>query len=187
MPALVPAPDWQIAAWLNTPEPITLKSLRGRVVLAVAFQMLCPGCVSHGLPQAGRARATFAEDDLAVIGLHTVFEHHEVQGTREALAAFLHEYRIGFPVGIDAQPGDGGPPKTMQAYQMRGTPTTLLIDRQGHLRLHEFGRPDDMRLGAALATLIGEAATQLKQAEADPPAGGCETGVCAADAEQAAR
>ena len=36
--------------------------------------MLCPACVSHGLPQAARLRETFAPEDLAVIGLHTVFE-----------------------------------------------------------------------------------------------------------------
>lgn len=151
-------------------------------MLAVAFQMLCPGCVSHGLPQAGRVRALFAEEDLAVVGLHTVFEHHEAQGSREALAAFLHEYRIDFPVGIDAQADDGGPPKTMRTYEMQGTPTTLLIDREGRLRLHKFGRLDDLRLGAAIATLLGEAGTRLTSAEADAPSNGCDTGACAADA-----
>lgn len=142
------APDWTIAHWLNTPAPITLESLRGRAVLAIAFQMLCPGCVSQGLPQAQRARATFRESDLAVIGLHTVFEHHNAQGSVAALKAFLHEYRVGFPVGLDAQ--DNGVPITMRAYRMRGTPTTLLYDRDGQLRLHEFGHVDDMRLGAAI-------------------------------------
>ena len=85
--------------------------------------MLCPGCVSHGLPQAQRARDAFSPKDLAVVGLHTVFEHHEAQGSRAALAAFLHEYRIDFPVGIDAQ--DERLPQTMRAYQMQGTPTTV--------------------------------------------------------------
>ena len=144
----VKAPDWTTAHWLNTPTAITLESLRGRAVLVVAFQMLCPGCVSQGLPQAQRARATFREGDLAVIGLHTVFEHHEAQGSVAALQAFLHEYRVHFPVGIDAQDPDG--PVTMRAYGMRGTPTTLLYDRTGELRLHEFGHVDDMRLGAAI-------------------------------------
>jgi peroxiredoxin len=151
------APDWQIEHWLNTPKPIELADLRGKVVLAVAFQMLCPGCVSHALPQAVRARQTFAEDDLAVIGLHTVFEHHEAQGSPAALGAFLHEYRIGFPVGIDAKDPDAGLPKTMQAYAMQGTPTTLLFDREGGLRLNKFGHLDDMRLGAAIASLLAEA------------------------------
>jgi hypothetical protein len=110
--------------------------------------MLCPGCVSQGLPQAQRARATFREDDLAVIGLHTVFEHHEAQGTVAALEAFLHEYRIGFPIGIDAQ--DNGVPVTMRSYGMHGTPTTLLYDRAGNLRMHQFGHVEDMTLGAAI-------------------------------------
>lgn len=146
------AVEWTMAHWLNTPAAITLDSLRGRAVLAVAFQMLCPGCVSQGLPQAQRARATFRESDLAVIGLHTVFEHHEAQGSVAALQAFLHEYRVQFPVGIDAQ--DAGVPVTMRAYRMRGTPTTLLYDRTGTLRMHEFGHVDDMSLGAAIMTAI---------------------------------
>lgn len=150
------APELQIKGWLNAAEPLTLASLRGRVVFAVAFQMLCPGCVSEGLPQAQRARAMFAEEDLAVIGLHTVFEHHEAQGTEAALKAFLHEYRIAFPVGIDEPDPALSIPKTMQAYGMRGTPTTLLFDRLGRLRLHQFGHLDDMRLGAVIATLVAE-------------------------------
>ncbi len=55
----LPAPPLAIAHWLNTPAPITLDGLRGRVVLIEAFQMLCPGCVSHGLPQARRVQETF--------------------------------------------------------------------------------------------------------------------------------
>jgi len=47
-------PEWDVSNWLNTPTPITLKSLRGRVVLLHAFQMLCPSCVAYGLPQAQR-------------------------------------------------------------------------------------------------------------------------------------
>ena len=90
---LRPAKPLETTLWLNTPSPITLDALRGKVVLLEAFQMLCPGCVSHSLPQAMRARALFSEADVAVIGLHTVFEHHEAQGTKEALEAFLHEYR----------------------------------------------------------------------------------------------
>lgn len=150
------APDWDMERWFNAPSPVSLAALRGRVVLAVAFQMLCPACVSHGLPQAQRARAAFSADALAVIGLHTVFEHHDAQGSPAALAAFLHEYRIRFPVGLDARDPGQALPRTMRAYAMQGTPTTLLIDRRGALRLHEFGHLDDMRLGAAIATLIAE-------------------------------
>jgi hypothetical protein len=151
------APHWQVDHWFNTPAPLTLPDLRGKIVFVIAFQMLCPGCVGIGLPQALRARAAFPESELAVIGLHTVFEHHEAQGSPAALAAFLHEYRVGFPVGIDAQARPGALPATMGIYGMQGTPTTLLIDRGGRLRLNHFGHIDDMRLGAAIASLIAEA------------------------------
>lgn len=150
------APELQTSLWLNSPTPVTLAGLRGKVVFIEVFQMLCPGCVSHGLPQAVRVSQTFERDDVVVLGLHSVFEHHEAQGTREALSAFLHEYRISFPVGIDAQSKVGELPKTMTAYEMQGTPTMLLIDRAGHLRKQAFGQLPDLSLGAEIMALVGE-------------------------------
>lgn len=176
---LRPAQSLQTTVWLNTPSPITLESLRGKVVLLEAFQMLCPGCVSHSLPQAMRARSLFSEDDVAVIGLHTVFEHHGAQGTKEALGAFLHEYRISFPVGIDAPSDHGGPPKTMTAYQMQGTPTTILVDRDGNLRKQKFGRGEDMLLGAEIMALLSEKAPSMSTTGDSVDMGGCTEDGCA--------
>ena len=48
------APELQISAWLNTPEPLTLASLRGKVVVLHTFQIFCPGCIQMGIPQAQR-------------------------------------------------------------------------------------------------------------------------------------
>ena len=152
-----PAPPWTTREWFNTNEALHLHSLRGSVVVLHAFQMLCPACVHHGLPQAQRAHATFAAAGVAVIGLHTVFEHHAAM-TPVSLQAFLHEYRIRFPVGVDAPGTDPAEsiPLTMRAYGMQGTPSLVLIDRNGHLRQHAFGNVDDLALGAAIATLIAE-------------------------------
>ncbi len=126
------------------------------MVLLHAFQMLCPGCVANALPQAQRVAELFAGKPLAVIGLHTVFEHHDAMGLA-SLRAFVHEYRIRYPVGVDMPSADGQPiPRTMLAYEMRGTPTTVLIDAQGRRRSQVFGVHDDLLLGAELATLLGE-------------------------------
>ncbi|MEQ1619480.1 MAG: TlpA disulfide reductase family protein [Terricaulis sp.] len=148
-------PEWRTTHWFNTPAPLSLAALRGRVVMAVAFQMLCPGCVAQGLPQALRVRETFREEDVAVIGLHTVFEHHDAM-TPISLKAFLHEYRIAFPVGVDDPDASGPVPKTMRAYELRGTPTTLLFDRAGRLRRHAFGHVPDIQLGSELMALVKE-------------------------------
>lgn len=151
------APAWTTREWFNSDGSPQLAELRGKVVVLHAFQMLCPACIHHGLPQAQRVRATFAGRDVAVIGLHTVFEHHAAM-TAVSLRAFLHEYRIRFPVGVDAPGADpnNSMPVTMRAYGMRGTPTLLLIDRSGDLRHHAFGAEDDLTLGAAIAALIVE-------------------------------
>ncbi len=149
-----PAPELQVADWLNTPAPLCLADFRGRVLLIGAFQMLCPGCVSHGLPQVQRVARLFPSDQVAVIGLHTVFEHHEAQGSRAALAAFAHEYRLTFPLGIDRQ--KDGLPATMTAYRMEGTPTLVGIDRNGNRRFQHTGAVDDLVLGNVLGTLLAE-------------------------------
>ncbi len=149
------ASPWQVSRWFNS-APLTLADLRGRVVVAHAFQMLCPGCAMQALPQMQRVQQMFPADHLAVIGLHTVFEHHEAQGPL-ALEAFLHEYRYTFPVGVDEH-AEGDPlPLTMRAYGMQGTPTLILIDAQGRLREQHFGVLDDLALGTALGRLLAEA------------------------------
>ncbi|MFY7761019.1 TlpA disulfide reductase family protein [Aquidulcibacter sp.] len=153
---LVLAKPWQISHWLNTRNPITQESLLGKVVLLDVFQMLCPGCVSHALPQAMRVAQAFNPADIAVIGLHSVFENHNAQGSKETLAAFLHEYKIDFPVGIDSPDASGRLPQTMASYGLQGTPTTILIDRRGNLRKQKFGFEADLVLGAEIMSLILE-------------------------------
>ncbi len=146
-------PPWQVSTWLNTPAPVTLQSLRGRVVLLHAFQMLCPGCVAYGLPQAERVRQALPASDMAVVGLHSVIEHHAVM-TVDALQAFIHEYRWSFPIGVDQSDGRGGASLTMTRYGLRGTPSCIVLDRQGQVRLHHFGHMDDLALGSLLGGRI---------------------------------
>ena len=149
------APELSVSEWLNAEKPLTLAELCGRPVLLHAFQMLCPGCVSHGTPQTQRAHDMFRNTDLQVIGLHTVFEHHAAM-TPVSLKAFVHENRLTFPIGVDIA-GENTPiPVTMAAYGMRGTPTLIVIRRNGTVYHHGFGQQDDMAVGAMIAAVLGE-------------------------------
>ena len=148
------AHELHVSEWLNTDKPLDLADFRGRVLAVEAFQMLCPGCVSHGLPQALRIAQTFAREDVAVIGLHTVFEHHAAM-TPVSLRAFLHEYRITFPVAVDAA-GSGSMPRTMAELGLEGTPTLVLFDRQGQLRARHLGTVPDLGVGAQIMALVME-------------------------------
>ncbi len=171
------APDWSVSQWFNTDNAITLEQLRGKVVVLHAFQMLCPGCVSHGLPQAQKLHDYFSRDDVAVIGLHTVFEHHAAM-TPTSLKAFIHEYRLSFPIGVDTASADADTPVTMTRYEMRGTPNVCLIDREGMLRANYFGRPEDLQIGAEISALINKPHTVGARAESPAPAEGCTDEGC---------
>jgi hypothetical protein len=152
-----PAPELVVRRWLNTAQPLSLAALRGKVILIHAFQMLCPGCVLHAVPQTQRIAERLRDPNFQVLGLHTVFEHHAAMG-EGALAAFIQEFRLTFPIGIDAHVNDDPTPATMRAYRLRGTPSTLLVDHRGRLRLHEFGVVDDFDLGRQVGQLLAEAA-----------------------------
>ena len=172
-------PAWSVERWFNSRAPLSLSALRGRAVMLVTFQMLCPGCVAQALPQAQRVHEDFAGEDLAVIGLHTVFEHHQAM-TPAALEAFIYEYRLSFPIGVDLPSEDSAVPHTMARYGLRGTPSLLLIDREGRLRRHHFGHLPDLHLGAALSRLLAEEPPAKTEAMQQPlaEAEGCAQGVC---------
>lgn len=144
-----PAPELDVAEWIGTPH--TLEELRGKVVLIEVFQMLCPGCVRYGIPQAQKVHRAFPK--VTVLGLHSVFEHHEAMGL-EALKVFLSEFRITFPVAVDRQDG-GMLPVTMRKYGLEGTPSTLIVDQEGGLAFSHLGQLDDMVLGGLLGELLG--------------------------------
>jgi thiol-disulfide isomerase/thioredoxin len=149
-------PELRIERWFNSPAPLTLQALRGRVVVLHFFQMLCPGCVAHAIPQAIRLARLLPREQVAVLGVHSVFEHHAAM-LPAALEVFLHEYRIEFPVGVDqhTEPDGAGTPATMTAYALRGTPSVVLIDRGGEVQLNHFGHVDDLALGAMIGQLMG--------------------------------
>jgi thiol-disulfide isomerase/thioredoxin len=147
-------PELMTAQSFNAPEAPTLGKLKGTVVVLVGFQMLCPGSLRHALPQAQRLARAFNAEEVAVLGLHMVFENHKDM-TPSLLEPFLKAERITIPILVD-QPGESGVPKTMEAYAIQGTPTLLIFDRQGRLRRHYLGAVDDARLGAEIMALVLE-------------------------------
>jgi hypothetical protein len=153
------APELQVQTWFNTERPLLLSGLRDRIVVLVAFQVLCPKSISYGIPQAQRIYETFEPSHVDVIGLNATFEHHDAFSSA-VLKAFIHEYRLKFPIALD-QPNMASPiPHTMERYKMRGTPSLVLIDKQGLIRKHTFGPVDDLRIGAEIGALTQESSGQ---------------------------
>lgn len=157
------APEWRISTWLNTQSSIDLEAQRGRAVVACAFQMLCPGCVAQAIRQLKAINELISPQGMLVVGIHSVFQHHEAM-TIIALRAFMHEYQITFPVGVDLSSPNGIPiPQTMTVCRMQGTPTLMLIDQAGNRRKQLFGHISDLELGVEIMRLVvgDEHETQL--------------------------
>lgn len=158
------APELIVSDWINTTDSLSLEKLKGQLIVIYAFQMLCPGCVSHSIPQAKKVHEYYADSPVKIIGLHSVFEHHEAM-KKYALEVFNHEYKLGFPVAINQESKDGLIPQTMQRYKLRGTPSLIIIDEQGQLRLNHFGHLDDLVVGNMIGLLLAkeEIATNDKE------------------------
>src|SRR5947208_17106643 len=126
MPARIgeKAPNLIVSDWIQG-RPTNIDKERGKVVLVEVFQVNCPGCFTHGIPQAIDMHMKYYQDGLSVLGVATAFEDFdkntldnlklllttgEVIGeTRKVVAEYGHlapgnklGYKIPFPVGMDA-------------------------------------------------------------------------------------
>ena len=130
---LGPAPELSgITAWINS-EPITLASLRGKVVLVHFWTFGCINCI-HVQPYVKAWYDEYADDGLVVVGVHTPelsFER-EIGNVRAAVA----KADVRFPVALDPDFA------TWHAYQNRYWPAFYFIDKTGRIRHTHFGEGD---------------------------------------------
>src|ERR1051326_5514338 len=75
MPARIgdKAPNLTVSEWVQG-RPTNIDKERGNVVLVEVFQVNCPGCFTHGVPQAIDMYKKYHNDGLRVLGLATAFE-----------------------------------------------------------------------------------------------------------------
>jgi hypothetical protein len=204
MPARIgdKAPNLIVSEWIQG-RPTNIDKERGNVVLVEVFQVNCPGCFTHGIPQAIDMYMKYHDGGLRVLGVATAFEDFDkntldnlklLLTTGEVIGApsrILAEsgrlrpgnklsYKIPFPVGMDTLLTFGPltqdkvmdfieanipdfrsynekdresiyaqvqhylkrkqfSAKTFEEYGLGGTPSAILIDKNGVLRQTVFG------------------------------------------------
>ncbi len=130
---LGPAPELTgITDWVNA-DPVTLASLRGKVVLVHFWTFACINCI-HVQPYVKAWYDRYAADGFVVIGVHTPelsFER-EIGNVRKAVA----DDGVTFPVAFDPAYA------TWNAYHNRYWPAFYFVDKQGHIRHTHFGEGD---------------------------------------------
>ncbi len=109
--------------WLNTARPLSMKALRGKVVLLDFWTYCCINCM-HNLPELKRLEQEFPQA-LVVVGVHSAkfTTEQETDNIRQAVL----RYEIDHPVVNDRDH------EIWNAYRVQAWPTTLLIDPEGRV------------------------------------------------------
>lgn len=109
--------------WLNTDHPLTLKQLRGKVVLLDFWTYCCINCM-HILPDLKRLERKY-EKELVVIGVHSAkfTAEQDTQNIRQAIL----RYEIEHPVVNDHAM------EIWRSYAVRAWPTVYVIDPNGKI------------------------------------------------------
>ncbi|MDF5706085.1 MAG: thioredoxin-like domain-containing protein [Nostoc sp. S4] len=111
------------SSWLNTDKPLSLKQLKGRVVILDFWTYCCINCL-HILPDLKYLEQKY-QDSLTIIGVHSgKFDNEkETENIRQAIL----RYDIEHPVVVDSGF------RVWQEYAVRAWPTLMIIDPEGYV------------------------------------------------------
>jgi cytochrome c biogenesis protein CcdA/thiol-disulfide isomerase/thioredoxin len=149
------APEFaETQRWFNTPGggPLTLASLRGRVVLVDFWTYTCINCI-RTLPYLKAWDATYRSLGLTIVGVHTpefAFEHDAGN-----VAGAIRRFGLRYPVVQDNKMG------TWNAYGNQYWPADYLVDARGQVRDASFGEGEYARTETAIRALLAQAGHQL--------------------------
>ncbi len=197
-------PNFKVSEWVQG-APTNFDREKDHIVLLEVFQVNCPGCFMHAIPEAISVYNKYKDEGVRVLGMATAFEDFDkntlenlrllaekgtvVGETKKALATYGQlkdgdklAYSIPFPLGMDSLTKTGGDvsmekimefiypqipefdshpedyrnqviervrdyirsreysAETFEKFALRGTPSTILVDRRGILRDVSFGQ-----------------------------------------------
>ena len=150
-----PAPEFtDTEKWFNTPggRPLTLKGLRGRVVLVDFWTYTCINCI-RTLPYLEAWDKRYRKDGLTIVGVHSPefpFER-EASNVEAAIAA----EGIRYPVVQDNELG------TWSAYGNQYWPAEYFIDARGDVRYVHFGEGEYGEKEQVIRELLAEAGDRV--------------------------
>ena len=138
----IPAPPFSVASETGR---LTLSEHKGKVVYLDFWASWCSPCRSS-FKWLNEAQERFGPQGLVVIAVN-------LDQDKEAARQFLKENPAHFKIGFDPEGG------VAKSYQVRGMPSSYLIDRNGRLRSSHVGfrKKDKPALEEEIKKLIAEA------------------------------
>jgi len=118
------APNFSLPG-IKTGNPMSLKSLRGKVVYLDFWASWCGPC-RQSLPMLNDLRNELRKQGFEVLAVN-------LDEDKEDAKAFLKQFPVSYPVLLDPKG------KTPQKYELPGMPTSYLIDRKGRVKSVHIG------------------------------------------------
>jgi cytochrome c biogenesis protein CcdA/thiol-disulfide isomerase/thioredoxin len=151
LPDLGTAPNFtENQRWFNTPgdQPLSLASMRGKVVLVDFWTYTCINCL-RTLPFLKGLYANYHRAGLNIVGVETPeFTFEQDAGN---VSQAVRSDGLKYPVVQDNNYG------TWNAYQNQYWPAEYLIDARGQVRHTQFGEGDYKQDEAAIRELLYDA------------------------------
>lgn len=148
------APEFaQISGYINTPNnttvPLTLSSLKGKVVLVDFWTYSCINCI-RTIPHINDWNKKYSDKGLVIVGVHS--PEFEFEKSYDNVKAATHRFGITYPVVLDSNHG------TWNAYGNQYWPRDYLIDSQGYIRHDHIGEGNYDETEKAIQSLLAERA-----------------------------
>ena len=150
------APEFaQISGYINTPNnnhPITLSSLRGKVVLLYIWTYTCINSI-RPMPYIDDWNQKYSNKGLVVVGVHS--PEFQFEKNYANVKDAVQRFGIKYPVILDSNHG------TWNAYGNNYWPRYYLIDAQGYIRYNHVGEGDYNQIEESIRSLVAERAALM--------------------------
>ena len=136
-----------IDSWINS-EPLSLKDLKGKVVLVDFWTYSCINCI-RTLPHTTAWYETYKDDGFVLLGIHS--PEFEFEKDRDNVVEQVKNYNITYPVALDNNHD------TWRAFKNQFWPAHYLLDVDGNIRYTHFGEGKYAETESAIQQLLLEA------------------------------
>ncbi|MBP6920927.1 redoxin domain-containing protein [Candidatus Gracilibacteria bacterium] len=134
-----------IAEWINS-NPLTLESLRGKVVLVDFWTYSCINC-QRTQPYLNAWHDKYEQDGLVILGIHA--PEFSFEKLSKNVEKAVKEAGIKYPVALDNDF------RTWNAYDNRYWPAKYLIDQNGNIVYKHFGEGEYAETEMKIQELLG--------------------------------
>jgi thiol-disulfide isomerase/thioredoxin len=140
-----------IVGYINTPgnTPITLTSLKGKVVLVDFWTYSCINCI-RTIPHLNDWYQRYAGKGFMIVGVHS--PEFEFEKNYDNVKTAVQKFGIKFPIILDSNHD------TWNAYGNQYWPRDYLIDSQGYIRHDHIGEGDYNTTENVIQSLLAERA-----------------------------